>query len=234
MLACAACVLLPASASAGARPDNAAATRTYLRIVAGRERLDVSDGQGVAALGSLVQQIATECPDALAYAPRDGAFVEIGEEVDYTLAVVFGDAVDPQAQALGEARALNALSWSDRRLTRLVRDLAAEDRAYAMSTPPSLCAQIAAWRESAYVELPSPSTRFLKEMNESEPDYYVGRHEEVRERVIARLLRPYERPAERRLAKRVLEMESRTARGIGALIAGAERRIAADLGVAAL
>lgn len=228
------CVLLPASALAGTRPGNAAATHAYLRISARRERLYSSDGQAVAAVGSLVQQIATECPGALAYAPRDDAFEGIGAEVSATLAVTFTNAVVPQAQALGEARALDALRWSDRKLTRLVRDLAAEVRAYATSAPPSLCAQIGAWREGAYVALPSPSTRFLTEMSESEPEYYVGRHEEVREKVIARLLRPYEKPAESRRADEVLKMESRTARGIGAVMSGAEKQIATDLGAAAL
>lgn len=233
-LACAVCACAPLSALAAARPNNAAATRAYLRIVVDQQRVESSNvGMGVAAVQALEQQIAGECPGALAYAPRDVAYEELGDEVEYTLSIAFDDPLVPQAQALGWARALAALRWTNRRLTRLVRDLAAEERAYATQAPPNLCAQFAAWRESAYVALPASSSRFLEEMRASEPESFVGPHEETREKVITRLLEPYERPAERRLAKKILN-ENRVTKLFDETTNIAEKQLAGALGVAVL
>jgi hypothetical protein len=234
-LACAACACIPVSALAAASPNNTAATRAYLRIVADQQRVANSDlGMGVAAVQALEHQIAGECPGALAYAPRDVAYEEIGDEVEYVLSIAFDDPLVPVPQALGQARAIGALSWSNRRLTRLVRDQAAEERAYATHAPPNLCAQIAAWRESAYASLPASSSRFLAEMRASEPEISIGPREESREKVIARLLKPYERPAERRLAKNILNLEHRVANRRNATTDSAETQLAAALGVASL
>jgi hypothetical protein len=233
VLACAACACMPVSALAAVSARNAAATRAYLRIGADQVRVASSDlGRGVAAVEALEHQVAGECPEALAYAPRDVAYEEVGGEVEYVLSIAFDDPLDPQA--LGQARAIGALSWSDRRLTRLVRDRAVEERAYATYAPPNLCAQIAAWRESAYASLPASSSRFLAEMRASEPEGSVGPREESREKVIARLLEPYERPAERRLAKNILSLENRVVNRLDAVTNSAETQLAAALGVAAL
>lgn len=234
-LACVVCACVPASALAAARSSNTTATRAYLRIVAEQQRVESSDvGMGVAAVQALERQVAGECPGALAYAPRDVAYEELGEEVAYALSIAVDDALVPQAQALDLARALDALSWSNRRLTRLVGDREAEERAYATDTPPNLCAQIAAWRESAYAALPESSSRFLTEMGASEPELFVGPREEPRGKVIARLLKAYERPAERRLAKGTVDLERRVDSRLNAAIYSAERQLAAALGVAEL
>lgn len=239
VLACATCACVPASALALVTPArsgyarDAAATRAYLRIVAGRARVANSDlSLGVAAVQALVHQVAGECPGALAYAPRDVAYEEIGDEVEYALSIAFDDPIDPQA--LAQARAIGALSWSNRTLTRLVRDEAAEERGFATYVPPNLCAQIAAWRESAYASLPTNSSRFLEEMRGSEPEVSVGLHERSREAVIASLLEPYERPAERRLAKKILSLENQVGDRLDAVTNSAETQLAVVLGVATL
>jgi hypothetical protein len=233
VLACVACACVPVPAFAAVAPRNGAATRAYLRIAADQVRVAGSDlGMGVAAVQALEDQVAGECPGALAFAPRDVAFEEIGDEVEYVLSITFDDPLDPQA--LGQARVIGALSWSNRRLTRLVRDQAAEERAYATHVPPNLCAQIAAWRESAYAAVPASSSRFLAEMRAGEPEVSVGPREQSRGNVIARLLERYERPAERRLAKHLLDLENRVADRLNAVTNGAERQLAATLGVATL
>jgi hypothetical protein len=233
VLVCAACACMPVSALAAVTSRNAAATSAYLRIVADQARVANSDlGMGVAALEALERKIAGECPEALAYAPRDVAYEEIGSEVAYALWIAIEDPLYPQA--LGQARAIGALSWSDRRLTRLVRDQAAEGLGYATYVPPNLCAQIAAWREDAYASLPAASSRFLAEMRASEPEVYVGPREESRGKVIARLLEPYETPAERRRAKSIQRLENRVANRLNAATTSAETQLAAALGVAAL
>jgi hypothetical protein len=235
VLACAACGCVPVSALAAVTRRNAAATRAYLGIVADQARVASSNlGMGVAAVQALEHHIAGECPGALAYAPRDVAYEEIGDEVEYVLSIAFDDPLVSQAQALGQARAIRALSWSNPRLTRLVRDQAEEDRAYATHVPSNLCAQIAAWREDAYASLPASSSRFLAEMRAGEPEISIGPHEESREKVIARLLEPYERPAERRLDKNILSLENRVANRLDATTDSAETQLGAALGVAAL
>ncbi|MGA8355657.1 MAG: hypothetical protein WB698_15970 [Solirubrobacteraceae bacterium] len=214
-------------------PSNAAATRAYLRIVADQQRVAISDvGMGAAAVQALEHRIAGECPGALAYASRDVAYEEIGEEFEDALSIAFDDPVFPRS--LGQARAIGALRWSNHRLTRLVRDRAAEERAYATHIPPNLCAQITAWRESAYAALPTSSSRFLAVMRASEPESFIGPRQESREKVIARLLEPYERPGERRLAKLVLSLESRVANRLDATTNRAETQLAVALGVAEL
>jgi hypothetical protein len=233
VLVCAACACTPASAFAALTPNNAAATRAYLRIVADQARIANSDlGMGVAAVQALEQQVAGECPEALAFAPRDVAYEEIGEEVAYTLSIAGDEPLVPRA--LVQVRAISALSWSNRRLTRLVRDRAVEERVYVTQALPNLCAQIAAWRESAYASLPASSGRFLAAMRASEPELFVGLHEELREKVIARLLQPYERPAERRLAKNILSLENRIGKRLSVATSSAEKQLAAALGVATL
>jgi hypothetical protein len=233
VLACVACAFVPVSALAAVAPRDGAATRAYLRIAAHQVRVADSDlGMGVAAVEALERQVAGECPGALAYAPRDVAFEETGEEVEYVVSIAVDDPLDPQA--LGQARVIGALSWSNRRLTRLVRDQVAEERGYATHVPPNLCAQIAAWRESAYAALPASSSRFLAEMRASEPEGSVGPHEEPRGKVIARLLEPYERPAERRLAKSLLKLENQVADRLDAVTDSAETQLAAALGVITL
>ena len=233
-LAWAVCVVAPASALAAARPDNRAATRAYLRAAEAQERFFASDGPGEAAVQALVERIAGECPNALVYAPRDFDYEQIGEEAIGIVTVTFDGALVPRADALSRVRVLEGLRWSDGVLTHLVRNLAAEERSYATAVPPSLCAQIAAWRESAYVALPPASSDFLEALNASEPEYFVGPRGERRERVIAHLLEIYERPAERLRASRILSTERREASRIGRLLAGAESRLAGALGVTAL
>jgi hypothetical protein len=233
VLVCAACACTPASAFAALTPNNAAATRAYLRIVADQQRVANSDFvMGVAAVQALERQVTGECPGALAYAPRDVAYEEIGEVVEYTLSIVGTNPLLPQG--LSQARAIGALSWSNHRLTQLVRDRAVEELAYETYAPPNLCAQIAAWRESAYASLPASSGRFLAAMHASEPELFVGPHEEVREQAITRLLKPYERPAERRFAENTQSLENRIANQFSAAKSSAEKQLAAALGVAEL
>jgi hypothetical protein len=234
-LACAVCACVPASALAAAHSNNTTATRAYLRIVVEEQRVESANvGIGITAVQALERRIAAECPGALTYAPRDIAYEELGADVPYALSIAIDEALIPRAQALAQERAVDDLSWSDRKLTRLVRDQEVEDRAFATDVPPNLCAQIAAWRESAYAVSPESTSRFLAEMGASERELFVGPREEPRGKVIARLLETYEQPAERRLAKRILDGEKRIGSRLAATVNDAERQLAAALGVAAL
>jgi hypothetical protein len=232
-LACAACACLPVPALAAVHADDAAATRAYLRADDAYEGGAYAEvGAMVAAIEARAGEIAGECPSALTYAPRDAAFGELGEEMGTT--VFFAGQVPVRSMILRLAGTIAHLTWSDRRLSRLVRAEAAEERAIAVLALPEVCADIAAWKASAYAALPQSTVGFLARLRASESLSVVGPSEEPREAVIRRLLRPYEGPAERRAAKRIEHLEAQIGRRLAAAAAAARTKLAAALGVSAL
>jgi hypothetical protein len=232
-LACAACAVLPGTAFAAASSGNAAATRAYLRAGEAYENSSYAEfGATVAAIEARAGEIGGECPSALTYAPRDTAFGEIGEELGST--VFYASLVSTRGTLLRQSQAIAHLRWSDRRLTRLVHAEADEERSILALTLPDVCADIAAWKASAYAALPPSATRFLARVWAIEAASFVGPSEESREMVISHLLRPYEGPAERRTAKRIERLEERLGKRLEAAATAARAKLAAALGVAAL
>ncbi len=232
-LVCVGVMYVPVPVLAAGRSDDAAATQAYLRASEAYARgASAAVGATVAVIDARASEIAGECPSALTYAPRDAAFGEIGYEVYTTLS--YAGVAPMRATRLGFARAVGRLSWSDRRLTRLVRGQAAEEVARVAFTLPDVCADIEAWQASAYAALPQSATGFLARAAAIESRSYVGRSEESRERVILRLLGPYEGPRERRTVKRVKRQEQRTEGKLGVAAEAAQARLAAALGVSAL
>ena len=232
-LAFAASACVPAHALASVRADNAAATRAYLGAAVAYERGAYAEvGVSVAAIEARASEIGGECPSALTYAPRDAAFGEIGEEASMTL--FYAGVAPMRATRLGFARSVGRLSWSDRRLMRLVRAQAAEEVAVVAVALSDVCADIQAWKASAYAVLPQSASGFLARVAAIESGSFVGRSEESREAAIMRLLRPYEGPGERRTAKRIERREQRTDRKLGVAAEAARAKLAAALGVLTL
>jgi hypothetical protein len=231
-LACATCAALPATARADVRPGDAVATRAYLRAATTYESAVRPEAAArIAAVEARGGRIAGECPSALTYAPRDTAFEEIGEEANISMFLAGTAPVRAATLRLGHADA--RLKWSDHRLTRLVRGQTAEERAAVELGPPNVCADIAGWKASAYAALPPSATKFTARVQAIASSSIVGRGE-ARDVVIMRLLRRYERPAERRAAKRIerdgAAIEGRLERAESA----AETKLAAALGVTVL
>jgi hypothetical protein len=135
---------------------------------------------------------------------------------------------------LNLANAIGHLTWSDRRLTRLVRSRAAEERAIATLALPDVCADIAAWKASAYAALPASTRRFLARVLAIESGSTIGPSEEFREAAIMRLLRRYEVPAQRRAARMIERLDARSGRRLAAAAALARAKVAAALGVPVL
>jgi hypothetical protein len=232
-LACAAFVCLPAPALAGVSVSNAAATRAYLRAGAAYEESSYAKlGASAAAIEARASEIGGECPAALTYAPRDAAFEELGEAAGATL--FYASLASTRSTLQRQSRAIAHLRGSDRRLTRLVRAEAAEERAVLAITLPDVCADIAAWRASAYAALPGSATAFVDRARAIESTSFVGPSEESREAVIMRLLRPYEGPAERRTAKRIQHLEAQVVSRLGTVATAARVKLAAALGASAL
>ena len=232
-LACVGSLYVSAPALAAGRADDAASTQAYLRASEAYARgVSPEVGASVAAIVARASEIEGECPSALTYAPRDAAFGEIGEEAGMTL--YYAGVAPMRATRLGFAQAVGQLSWSDHRLTRLVRAQAAEEVVVAALAQPDVCADIEAWKASAYATLPQSATGYLARVARIESGSYVGPSEESREAAIMRLLRSYEGPSERRAVKRLKRQEQRTDRKLGAAAEAVRTKLAAALGVSAL
>jgi hypothetical protein len=232
-LVCAASVCLPAHALASVHTDDAAATRAYLSAYDAYDRGTYAEvGVRVAAIEARAAAIGGECPSVLTYAPRDAAFKELGEEANTT--AFFAGVAPVRSMTLRMAHTIEHLRWSDRRLTRLVRAEAAEERAVATLALPDVCADIAAWKASAYAALPQSAARFLARVQAIESLPGAGTSEESREAAILRLLRPYETPSQRRTAERIERLEAQINRRFNVTATIAEKKLAAALGVAAL
>lgn len=89
----------------------------------------------------------------------DAAFGEVGEEMSMTL---FHASVAPQrVMRLRFARAVARLSWSNHKLTQLVRAQASEEATFVAVALPDVCTDIEAWKASGYATLPQSATEVL-------------------------------------------------------------------------
>jgi hypothetical protein len=182
------------------------------------------------AMQARTNEIATECPAALTYAPRDSGFKELTEATE--MSVVYADVAPVRSATLRLANAISDLRWSNRRLTRLVHSLATAERASATLALPDICADISAWRASAYAILPTNVTEFIARVYKIEAG--AGSSEESLGTVIARLLKPYESSVERQTVKRTERLEERVDGRLTKVITVSRRKLAAALGVSAL
>jgi hypothetical protein len=186
----------------------------------------------VAAIRASASEIATECPSALTYAPRDAAFTKLGHEAN--LALVVAGAKPLRSILLRVVHAIGKLRWSDRALTRLVRARAAEEGEIAALVSPNLCADIEAWKASAYAALPQSASAFIARGDAILSASGGGPFEEPREARILRRLRRYEGRTERATAKRVEALEARIGMRVTAAVNSAQAKLAAALGVSQL
>jgi len=232
-IACTVCACI-ATPSLGA-PDvsDSAATGAYLRASEAYALHASADLQNrIAALEARANQIALECPSALTYAPRDEAFSELTGEIGTV--VVYASAASARSLLLRASKKIGHLRWSNPKLTRLVRFRAAEENGVATVPLPDVCAEIAAWQASAYAALPESTSMFLARSEAIEAESFVGPSEELRETAILRLLKPYESPAERRIAERVERLEGQFGNHFSSAISAVEAKLAHALGASAL
>jgi hypothetical protein len=231
--ACVAWLCVAAPASARASVNDVAATRAYLRASEVYARsVHVETGAMVGAINARENEVASRCPYALAYAPRDAAFSQIGEEMG--AAQWYASQAPMRSAALKLTEAIGHLGWSDRRLTRLVRARVVEERADTALVLPDVCSEIGAWKASAYATLPRGVSEFLAHVEADESGSVVGPSEESREAVIAHLLKRYEGPAESQIAKRAEQLEKEAGKRLGRAAVAAERKLATAMGVSQL
>jgi hypothetical protein len=146
--------------------------------------------------------MAAGCPSVLVGAPMGAQLSALGAEV--ALAVLFSSVAPDRSAALAFAKKITALHWSNHAVAKLVRALAAEERAAVRLALPNVCADLVSWKMSGYSTLPASTVGFLKAVGAigSEAKGRGGKEESL-EKVVFGWLRPYETAADRQLAKRV-------------------------------
>jgi hypothetical protein len=229
-LVCGACAALPTSASAaGAHALDVQATRAYLHAYETYvPEAELGVGAQLEAIEMRESEVAGRCPSALTYAPRDAAFEELSEEL--ATAQWYAGVAPIRSIMLRLAGVIAHLSWSDHRLTRLVHAEAREELADVALMLPDVCAEIEAWKASGYASLPSGVSEFLTHVEAIEAESTADRSEESREKLIMRLLRGYETPAERRLVRGLERREERSFKRREAGAVAARNKLVAALG----
>jgi hypothetical protein len=233
VLACLAFAGLDTGASASVSTGDVVATRAYLRASEVYVQAEYPGAEArVAAIEARGSEVAGACPSALAYAPRDTAFEELGEELGTS--DWYAGVASVRSVTLRVADAIGHLRWSDRQLTRLVHAEAAEERADVGLVLPDVCGQIAAWKASAYTTLPVSVIEFLTHVEAIESGSTIGPSEESREALIMHLLRRYEDTNERQLAERIERLEARAHKRLVAGATTAGSKLAEAMGIVEL
>jgi len=190
--------------SNGGKVDNVAATRAYL-LAWHKSTLGGKRGQqaGEAAVQGLVASVKGECSGVLSAAPdnrgRQNVRDEVLEDVALTQERPARDAT------LAFARTVERLHWSNRKLTYYVSHSAREEAAKEQIALPNICADARSLAADGFKAAPATTEKFLASCGaansittiESRP----GETGSLEER-IWRLLKPYERPAEKALLPR--------------------------------
>jgi hypothetical protein len=224
LLVCTACAGVPVPAVAAGRAADAAAARAYLSAAATyANAAHHLVAARIAAMEADEREVAAQCPSAFLYAPRDTAFEELGEEIGE--AEWYAGAAPVRSVTEAFARAIGNLSWSNRRLTRLVRSEAAGERANAAVVVPDVCSSIEAWKMSDCAELPPSVSEFLTHVEQIESGSFgLAMH----------LLRRYEGPAERRIAKHVVRLEALVGKRLAVASDAIWRKLEVAMGVSEL
>jgi hypothetical protein len=196
LTALAALALMPAGALAGS--PNTASTRAYIKanyaLVRGA-RANLAAGK--AAIKSLANQVAGECPLAAVDSPQNHDAEQLSNEVVGALEVAAYGPDKASMQAF--AHAVRPLRWSNRKLTRMVDAYATKLERFPTLAPPDICADVKAWAASGYSTLPATTVSF-------DERYYALDIEA--EEVSLRLLRPYESATEASLLHRTELLEA--------------------------
>lgn len=222
LLACVVYAALPVPAIAAGRAADAA--RTYLSAAA--TYANAAYPLVEARIGAMEldeREVAAECPSLFLYAPRDAAFEELGEEISD--ADWYAGEAPVRSATEVFAREIGKLSWSNRRLTRLVRSEAAAERTEVALVPPDVCSSVEAWKANDYAELPPSVGEFLTHVEQLDSGSFD---------LIMHLLTRYEGPVERRAAKRIERLEARADKRLAAASDAIWRRFGAAMGVSEL
>jgi hypothetical protein len=177
---------------------NAVSTRSYIKANYALVRVARANlPAGQAAISSLANKVAGECPLAAVDSPQNHDAEQLSNEVVGALEVA---AYSPDTSSmLAFAHAVHGLHWSNGKLTRMVRAYATKLEGFPKLAPPNICADVEAWAASGYRTLPATTVAF-------DEGFYTDDIEA--EEVSLRLLRPYESATGASLLHRTQQLEA--------------------------
>lgn len=190
-----AAAVAPTPALAGA--GDVASTQAYIQadytlVHAARSNLRTSE----AALESLRRRLGAECPKAAATSPENEVAEQLSNEVIGAMSIVF---IRSDARAVASfAHRVRRLHWNNHKLARKVAAYAARLEGLSTLAMPDVCGDVRTWAGGGYQTLPASTERFDRQF--SAEDVGIGE-------VPARLLAPYEHPAERAVLQRTTRFE---------------------------
>jgi hypothetical protein len=202
-------------------PADVAATHAYLEAIYAYEQVVATNaGASKAAFESAANAIAAECPAVLANMPaqkrgllpegpspqapraageanrRERQLQELENELQVAPRLA-SEQIDRQA-APAFASAVASLSWSNPKITVLVRQAAEELTRSAGTVPPAVCADMRAWVASGYRTLGTGTKQFESTLRFFDPGALIPLLPRV-------LMKPYEEPAEKGLIGEINE-----------------------------
>ena len=183
------------AAPAGATAQDVAATHAYIQAGYALARVSVASlGRVQAKIESYDQRLRQECPRVGAGSPEDEASqVASNEAADALWSIGYGTDA-PQIHAFLETTL--RLRWSNGAIKRAALAFAGDLNELATSPLPSLCSDIASWKQSGFLSFPAASAGLVSRIQAIEPIP-----------VPARLLAPYERGSDAGLYARTTHLE---------------------------
>jgi hypothetical protein len=190
-------VLGLAPATATATTQDAAATDAYIRAYYALARAgEAKVGVAQANMEALNRKLGRECPNVGAGSPQDEASQPLSYEAVVALwSVSYGTAAGPIRTFVDTVRRLR---WSDRGLTRRAESYATNLHELATLPIPDICGDVRAWKASGFNTIPAVTTALDRRAERIEA-----------KSVPARLLAPYEQPADRAILARAMRLEAK-------------------------
>src|ERR1700727_1465300 len=187
--------LMPATAIA--TPQDSASTHAYIQANFALARAaEASVGPTEASIARLNQKLGQECPKAGAGSPENDESQKASYEVAGALWSISYGAVAGPIRTF--ARAVRPLRWSNPKLTRLAQAYATSLSELAALPIPNLCGDVHTWSTNDFRMMPAATISF---------DQHV---ESIEGHTIpARLLLPYERPADKGILARTMRLETK-------------------------
>ena len=208
------------SATAAITKSDSAATHAYLQAKLALMKGEAQTGtSSLKALEALAARLRGECPQILAGTPladqnsqRNAATDDLSQEL---IGAMFAPGENAgHALSARFYRSVRHLRWSNRKLTKLLRSLALEADLETGLQAPNLCADIRFWVTSGYTQASAATTLYVHEVERISSTATIEFHPNEgpvtgSEDVVAKRLKPYEDPADRRLARRVFEASTK-------------------------
>jgi hypothetical protein len=206
-------------------PDSVATHRYLLAKLAFRKGGEHEAAASLGVLHELAGAVTRECPNILSGTPLgsiEGDTSGPGEAADLKLGEELTGAVWGAAEPLGHPldvrfyATVKHLRWSNRKLTKLIHELALEEVRQSAIAPPDLCGDLRFWVASGYLKVSAGTERYDRETEAASSTATIETHAgepsfASADAVVAHRLKRYEAPADRRLARRAFPPE----RGLG-------------------